>query len=112
MDPLAKGPRCLAVGLPAALVAGEGFAPDEAASIDYRSLATAAALPAGVELVIGPLFCTDFDALELIETLGALGYRADVRIVAPKLPSRQMVLRELRAHAARQGMSLKLVEGP
>ena len=57
-----------------------------------------------------PLFCNDFDALEIIETLGAAGYRGQLRVVTPKLPNRQVVLRELRSHAVRQGITLEMVE--
>ena len=40
------------------------------------------------------------------------GYRGVLRIMAPKLPNRQIVLRELRSHAVRQGLTLEMVEQP
>jgi hypothetical protein len=52
----------------------------------------------------------EFDALEIIEALGKAGYRRTLRVVAPKLPNRQVVLRELRSHAVRQGITLEMVE--
>jgi hypothetical protein len=69
-------------------------------------------LPDSLELVVAPLFCADFDALEIIETLGSAGYRGVLRIMTPKLPNRQIVLRELRSHAVRQGLSLEMQEHP
>lgn len=102
--------RCLVVGIPAATFAPETVRPEEAVSIGYAQLPSYAPLPSDLELVVAPLFCDEFDALEIVEVLGALGYRGLVRIVSPKLPNRQIVLRELRAHAARQGITLELSE--
>lgn len=104
--------RCLVVGIPAASFAEGSLRQDEAASISFAQLPDYAPLPAGLELVVAPLFCTEFDALEMIEALGSNGYRGVLRITAPKLPNRQVVLRELRAHAVRQGITLEMVEQP
>lgn len=101
--------RCLVVGIPHA-VFPEGIRTDEAAVVEFATLREQTALPAGLELVVAPLFCDEFDALELIEQLGTAGFRGVLRIVAPKLPNRQIVLRELRSHAVRQGITLELVE--
>jgi hypothetical protein len=102
--------RCLVIGIPDAAfpesLAGSG----QAISISLEQLAAHMPLPASLELVVAPLFCSDFDALEIIETLGAAGYRGQLRIMTPKLPSRQIVLRELRAHAVRQGITLEMME--
>ncbi|MBA3912052.1 MAG: hypothetical protein C0524_19770 [Rhodobacter sp.] len=84
--------------------------PEQAASIHYDELSKYSPFDAKLELIVAPLFCADFDALEIIEELGNLGYRKALRIVAPKLPNRQIVLRELRAHAVRQGITLDMVE--
>lgn len=86
--------------------------PNEAASIAFSQLPDYNPMPAGLELVVAPLFCTEFDALELVEALGTGGYRGLLRIVAPKLPNRQIVLRELRAHAVKQGITLEMMEEP
>lgn len=103
--------RCLILGLPDARVA-EGLVTAEAVlSISLAEFASHLPLPATLEMVVAPLFCDEFDALEIIETLGAAGYRGVLRIAAPKLPNRQIVLRELRTHAVRQGISLDMVEG-
>lgn len=102
--------RCLVIGIPDAVFPDSVVRADEAASIPYCDLPAYLPLPAGTELVVGPLFCADFDALELIETLGKSGYRGTLRIMAPKLPNRQVVLRELRSHAVRQGITLELAE--
>ncbi len=102
--------RCLVIGIPQATFPEGVLRPDEAASIPYVQLAEHLPLPDTLELVVAPLFCDDFDALEMIETLGSAGYRRVLRIVAPKLPNRQIVLRELRSHAVRQGITLEMVE--
>jgi hypothetical protein len=102
--------RCLVIGIPAATFAEGSIRPDEAASIRLEQLGDYLPFPASLELVVAPLFCDEFDALEIIETLGARGYRGVLRIAAPKLPNRQIVLRELRSHAVRQGLTLELVE--
>jgi hypothetical protein len=102
--------RCLAIGLPD-VTFSEGLAASGAAlSIEIDALVAILPLAASVELVVVPLFCARFDALEIIETLGAAGYRGQMRILTPKLPNRQIVLRELRSHAVRQGITLEMVE--
>jgi hypothetical protein len=110
--PMPKALRCLVIGLPQATFPEGAVRADEAAVIGYAELAEHLPALPGVELVVAPLFCADFDALEIIETLGRAGYRAGLRIVAPKLPNRQIVLRELRSHAVRQGITLEMIEAP
>ena len=102
--------RCLVVGLPEALFPEAADRRDEAAVIGFTDLPQHLSLCERLELIIAPLFCADFDALELIEMLGKADYRRALRIVAPKLPNRQIVLRELRSHAVRQGITLELIE--
>jgi hypothetical protein len=104
--------RCLVVGIAAARFADAGLRPDEAASIDYPALPDYAPQLPTLELVVAPLFCASFDALEIMDTLHKQGFRGRLQIVAPKLPNRQIVLRELRSHAARHGLMLELVEEP
>jgi hypothetical protein len=98
------------IGIPAATSTDGGVNSAEADLVSHTSLPDFHVLPEGLELVIAPLFCEEFDALEVIEALGSKGYRGKLRIVAPKLPNRQIVLRELRAHAVRQGISLELYD--
>lgn len=102
--------RCLVIGIPEAKAAEGSLRPDEFASINLDALESYLPLPAGLELVVAPLFCKAFDALEIIERLGAQDYRKTLRVMAPKLPNRQVVLRELRSHAARQGITIELIE--
>lgn len=102
--------RCLAIGIADAVFPENLTSNGGALSISLAQLAAQLPLPASLELIVVPLFCNDFDALEVIETLGAAGYRGQLRVVAPKLPNRQVVLRELRAHAVRQGITLEMVE--
>ncbi|NHB77243.1 hypothetical protein [Rhodobacter calidifons] len=102
--------RCLVIGIPEAKPAEGSLRPEEFASISLDELDSYLPLPAALELVVAPLFCNRFDALEIIERLGAQDYRKVLRVVAPRLPNRQVVLRELRSHAARQGMTIELIE--
>ncbi len=102
--------RCLAIGLPNATFPEAVVRPETVASIAYADLPSYLPQLANVELVVVPLFCMEFDALEIIEALGAAGYRGQLRVVTPKLPNRQIVLRELRSFAVRQGITLELVE--
>lgn len=98
------------IGIPAATGADANAKPNDVETVSYAATPDFAALPEGLELVVAPLFCEEFDALEVIEALGSKGYRGKLRIVAPKLPNRQIVLRELRAHAVRQGITLELYD--
>ena len=107
---MVKALRCLVVGIPNARFAQDSIRPEEAASISYDALPDHTPLSPSLELVVAPLFCGEFDALEMIEALGSRGYRGLLRVVAPKLPNRQIVLRELRSHAVRQGITLEMVE--
>jgi hypothetical protein len=102
--------RCLVVGIPEATFPEGAIRSHEAVSIAYVRLGDYLPVADTLELVVVPLFCADFDALEVIETLGAAGFRRVLRVVAPKLPNRQIVLRELRSHAVRQGITLEMVE--
>ena len=94
--------RCLVIGIPEAQAAEGSLRPED--------LDSYLPLPPALELVVAPLFNNSFDALEIIERLGAQGYRKVLRVVAPKLPNRQIVLRELRSHASRQGITIELTE--
>jgi hypothetical protein len=104
--------RCLAIGIPDAVFPESMASNGNARSITHEELAGLLPLPASVELVVVPLFCQQFDALEIIETLGASGYRGQLRVMTPNLPNRQIVLRELRSHAVRQGITLEMLEQP
>jgi hypothetical protein len=102
--------RCLVIGIPDAKAAEGSLRPEEFASIELADLVSYIPFPPSLELVVAPLFCKNFDALEIVEKLGSNGYRLSLRVVAPKLPNRQIVLRELRSHAAKQGITIELVE--
>jgi hypothetical protein len=102
--------RCLAIGIPDAAFPESLASHGAAVSITLDELAAHLPLPLSVELVVVPLFCAQFDALEIIETLGSAGYRGQLRVMTPKLPNRQVVLRELRSHAVRQGITLEMME--
>lgn len=61
-------------------------------------------------VVITPLFGTDFDAIDLLERLSETAFCGNVRVEAPKLPNKRIVLRELRSIGDRCGISVELVE--
>jgi hypothetical protein len=103
---------CLVIGIPEAVFAEGLVRPEAAASIAFADLAQYLPQVPTLELVVAPLFCGDFDALEIIETLGDAGYRGLLRITTPALPNRQIVLRELRSHAVRQGITIEMVDHP
>ncbi len=104
--------RCLVIGIPDAVFPEGSIRPEAAASIVFADLPQYLPRIPALELVVAPLFCRDFDALEIIETLGGAGYRGLLRITTPILPNRQIVLRELRSHAVRQGITIEMVEQP
>lgn len=105
-----KALRCLVIGVPGVTFPEGSVKSDQVASIRYDELSRYCPFESELELIVAPLFCAEFDALEIIEELGSRGYRNALRIVAPKLPNRQIVLRELRTHAVRQGITLDIVE--
>jgi hypothetical protein len=102
--------KCLVIGMPLRAFAGDTYKLGEVKAVDPSALAFYGPLPYSVDLIVAPLFGRDFDALEILEHLAAQGYRATLRVIAPHLPNRQIVLRELRSHAARQGILIELVE--
>ncbi|WP_431299934.1 hypothetical protein [Tabrizicola sp. BL-A-41-H6] len=65
---------------------------------------------ANCALVITPLFGPGFDAIELLEQLAETPFCGSVRVEAPKLPNKRLVLRELRSVADRSGITVELVE--
>lgn len=58
--------------------------------------------------VVMPLMSRGFDAAEAIEVLGACGYQGSVWVLAPKLPNRRMVERELKSMV--QGIQVEVIE--
>jgi hypothetical protein len=107
---MADAPRCLVVGMSASDLP-EGFeAAVNAAFIPFSDLPSALTPAEAVDMVVSPLFCADFDVLELLEQLGRSSFRGSLRVLAPKLPNRQLVLRELRSHATRLGIKIEITE--
>lgn len=107
---MAPYPRCLLIGYSLADLQAEGDCPQDALAVSFARLDDIAPGMAEVDLVLAPLVCADCDAIEVIESLGRLGYRGKLRILAPKLPNRQIVLHELRAEALGRGIRVDLVE--
>ena len=58
--------------------------------------------------VVVPLMTRHFDAAEVVEHLGTCGYQGSVWVLAPKLPNRRMVERELRSMV--QGIQVEIIE--
>jgi hypothetical protein len=102
--------KCLIVGMASESFARDDLVAGEVEIVDPSTFASLDSLPTMLVLVVVPLFGRNFDALEILEHLATKGFRGTLRVVAPHLPNRQIVLRELRSHAARQGISIELVE--
>lgn len=58
--------------------------------------------------VVMPLMARGFDAMEAIEQLGLCGYQGPVWVLAPKLPNRRMVERELKSIVP--GIQVEVIE--
>ena len=58
--------------------------------------------------VVIPLMTRGFDATEAIEQLGLCGYQGSVWVLAPKLPNRRMVERELKSIIS--GIQVEVIE--
>jgi len=82
----------------------------QAGGMAFGDLTSAALVPVTPDIVVAPLISSDFDALDLLDRLSALNYRGRLRLVSPKLPNRQIVLRELRSVAFRAGIAIELTD--
>ena len=58
--------------------------------------------------VVVPLMARGFDAAEVVELLAEIGFRGAIWVLAPKLPNRRMVERELKLLA--MGMQIEVIE--
>lgn len=61
-------------------------------------------------VVITPLFGDGFDAIDVIEQLGASQFQGCLHVIAPLLSDREMVLAELRSAADPLGIVVDLRE--
>jgi hypothetical protein len=59
------------------------------------------------DVVLSPLFAASFDCIELAQLLHAMNYRGTYRALSRKLPSPEMVRREIKAHCP--GLSFDLI---
>ncbi|WP_309664992.1 hypothetical protein [Tabrizicola sp.] len=75
----------------------------------FEALAPRGLNPAIHQVVEVPLVGPSYDALDVLEQLSQAHYRGTLRVLAPKLPNRQLVLRELEAVARRKGILIELV---
>lgn len=58
--------------------------------------------------VVVPLMARGFDAADVVEQLASCGYQGSVWVLAPKLPNRRMVERELKSLAS--GIQVEVIE--
>lgn len=58
--------------------------------------------------VVVPLMARGFDAADVVEQLAACGFQGAVWVLAPKLPNRRMVERELKSLAT--GIQIEVIE--
>ena len=100
--------RCPSIGIPDAAFQASLTGNGDSLSVVYDQLSIL--LPVTPEPAVVPLFCNEFDALDIIETPGTAAYRGQLPVMTPKLPSRQIALWELRGHAVRQAISLEMTE--
>lgn len=62
----------------------------------------------GPTKVVVPLMARGFDAADVMEQLASCGYQGSVWVLAPKLPNRRMVERELKTMA--RGIQVEVIE--
>lgn len=77
-------------------------------SIMYSALEQKLVSSVSPTKVVVPLMTRAFDAAEVIEQLASCGYRGAVWVLAPKLPNRRMVERELKSMV--QGIVVEVIE--
>lgn len=82
----------------------------QACALAFCDLTGVAFAPITPDVVVAPLIGTDFDALDLLDRLTTLKYHGRLRLIAPRLPNRQLVLRELRSAALMAGISIELMD--
>ncbi|MBC2835379.1 hypothetical protein [Paragemmobacter straminiformis] len=83
------------------LLIGEAPGPEGALRIAFAALDSGLLARVGPARVICRLFAPEADAMAVAETLAALGWAGRLTVVAPGLPNRAMVQRELQASAGR-----------
>lgn len=91
----------------AILVIGDAPAPAHATRIVFAALDAGVLARTAPDSVICRLFSTDCDAMTVAETLVALRWTGRLWVVAPGLPNRTMVQRELQAGAT--GLKVEVV---
>jgi hypothetical protein len=79
-----------------------------AVSIKFAALEQKLISSVAPSKVVVPLLSRGFDAADVIDQLGICGYRGTVWVLAPKLPNRRMVERELRSMV--QGIAIEIIE--
>lgn len=83
----------------AGLVIGDAPAPDHAVRIAFGTLDAAVLARVAPAFVICRLFAKDSDAMAVAEVLAALRWKGRLVVIAPGLPNRAMVQREIQSGA-------------
>ncbi len=89
------------------LVIGDAPGPDVSVRTTFGAIDAGMLGRVAPDCVICRLFATDSDAMLVAETLAALGWRGRLLVIAPGLPNRAMVQRELQASAP--GVTIEVV---
>lgn len=79
-----------------------------AVSIQFAALEQKLVSSIAPSKVVVPLLTRGFDAADVVEQLGNCGYAGTVWVLAPKLPNRRMVERELRSMVP--GITVEIIE--
>lgn len=104
-----RHPVCIAIGLHPAVHALPGIGAAEIRHLDIADVDGSKDVAAAA-LIVAPLFGPGFDAIELMELLSRGGFAGVLRLLSPRLPDREVVLRELRPTAEGSRIRLELVE--
>jgi hypothetical protein len=81
---------------------------DSYLALRFDDLTSQALLRLGATAVVCQLFGGHLDAMMVLRRLAAIGYTGSCLVLSPKLPRRELVLKELQAEAA--GVLIELIE--
>jgi hypothetical protein len=101
--------RCLIIGFDKGIRDAAQDSEAEPRAMSYRSFCRTTPDLTNIDIVVSPLFGAGFDAFDVLERLRKLGFRAMLRVLAPRLPDRHLVSQELSKTAADCGITVELV---
>lgn len=106
------GARVLAVGLAASQIEPlMAEAPLSCVFARFAQMTDDFLAQMAADVVLAPLFGPDFDVLDLVDRLGATGFRGRLLALTPPLPRPDAVRAEVRAHAPGVAFDL-VITGP